>query len=260
MLLPALSVITGLIVLVITIDHLGSRRVRSRVRRRAQRFFAEAKSLPLPAESISSTNNREALETVRLKLKESRRLAPKGSWYPVEAKLFLAAYPLAGVYYADWTRAPFVSEKQMRWLEGDQAGEERRLLSVFRLSAKKKLSPPLAWWVLQIPWYPSLLHHPDLNVDPLDTRGCRLTWVGDDRWGVDLLENKEGQWTESVLYGFRQKKEQPLLRCYWKNYKNFGHWSVPTELITEQHDHGSWWQTGQTQLTDWVPNEEFKWW
>lgn len=260
MVFSALSVVSGIIVLVITLDHLGSRRVRGRVRRRAIGLFAEAKPIPVPVGSKSIEYNPVSLETVRLRLKRSRRLSPKGNWYPVEAKLFFVPFPLGGAYYADGTRAPFVSEKEVRWLEGRRAGQERRLLSVFRLSAKKKVSLPLAWWILHAPWYPDLLHHPGLKVELPGPRKYRLTWKEAENWSIDLVADDKGQWTESVLYGFRQKKEEPLLRCRWTDYKDFDSWSIPTGLITQQYDQDSWWTSGHTQVTDWVANEAFKWW
>jgi len=258
--LHALSILSGAIVFVVLLDHLGSRRVRTRVRRQATRLFAKAAPLPLIAENLLSSHNPAPLETVRLKLKGSRRLTPKSSWFPVEAKLFVAPNPLAGVYYADWTRAPFVSEKEIRWLDGDEAGQERRLFSFFRRTAKIGTGASLGWWVLHTPWFPALLLHPDLTVEAIKPQEWRLTWKTLDNWSVHLIADDSRQWSESVLYGLRQKKEEPFMRCHWTSYKEFGHWSIPTELITEQYDSDSWWQIGQTQLTDWVPNEEFKWW
>jgi len=260
MVLSALSVLLGFIVLVVTLDHLGSHRVRNRVRQRAIRLFAEAKALPASDDNTLSQTNRSPLETVRLKLKRSRRLSPKGGWFPVEAKLFFTPFPIGGAYYADWTRAPFVSQKEVRWLEGARSGEERRLFSLFSLPAKKDSGLQLAWWLVHAPWYPSLLHHPDLRVVPQDDKRVQLSRTGDENWSVRLFAGDDGQWSVSELIGFRQKNEVPLIRCHWSNYKKFDVWSIPTELITQHYNKGSWWKAGQTQLTDWVANEEFAWW
>ena len=192
MVLPVFSILFGLIAVVVTLDNLGSRWVRGRVRNRAIGLFAEAKPMPKPVDSKFTEGKQVSLETVRLKLKRSRRLSPKSNWYPVEAKLFFTPFPLGGTYYADGTLAPFVSEKEVRWLQGSQAGQERRLLSVFRLAAKKDPRPQLAWWVLHLPWYPDVFHHPDLRVVPQEPQGFRLTWKEDDAWSVHLNANGKG--------------------------------------------------------------------
>lgn len=234
------SVLAVFLVLLILIDHLGSRRIRRKVRNQAEVNFQKSESA--------------GGHTLRWKVKGAYR-SPKGStWIPLEAKAFFTDQPPEGVVYADLTRGLFYSEKWILNLSANACQLQRFLGSIW----PRKQNPLPVWtamaWTAHEDLFPTTEFLPFGKQKPVypdrstDYRLHKETGQSDDQFIVTLFSHVGTQplpiW-RVILSGNNKKADQR---------------SFPIHLQYAIWQGEQWQDFFQGRITDYVPDRPFQWW
>lgn len=241
------SILLGFAAFLIFIDHLGSRYLRWRVKKRAQALFSfalrqknERASPPTGTllEEWRSSGSENPL-TIRLKIKGAKKSGKQ--WIPFEAKGFIAPLQKGAVWYADETLAPFVSRKWIAQVEnGKVVGEQYRFLSVFPASPKDSHFPQLSVPELWFPWlrYKSGHYHVDGG-------------------SHEIRLKTDSQ--ESVI-SVNGPQDAGEYHWVWSEIKNIDGWQVPTRLSMYRPSTSGWSEEVRHTLTEWSVDDTFSWW
>ncbi len=272
-----------LIMLLITVDSVGSKRIRREVKREAATLFAEAlkrsapealvaelERLPVPVQRylrMAGVPGRPVLRTVRLKQKGAIRLGPGKRWLPLEAKSFHTTDPDAFLWYADITAGPFVSFKgvdRLRNGKGRMQGKVFSLIPLFNATGAGIDEGSWLRYLGEAAFYPSRLLHPELEWTTLGERAARLAFPFSGKKlemslffnASDELIRIEARRPRSVKGGFQ---EDPWIGEY-DTYKEVQGYRLPFHCRVSWELPAGRYTYYEADITDVAINEAFRWW
>jgi hypothetical protein len=232
------SIALLLVTLLITLDSIGSKRLRAKVIRLGRQFFAEANG-----------------PTLRMRYKAAVRREGRKSWQPIEAKLFLTTEPWRVVSYEDRTPGFLVSQKVFRLVDGKDIEQEKKILSLFPQSSPPPSLTKMHQWAF-LPWLPD---HPDWELV---------------QWAVHDSVSKSGKYTKDgmeLIWRMESTSEQissfqatmgetgVALRYEYNQYETMGNYQVPMAFTIEEEYSGQKYQY-RCDVIDLVYDEDFAWW
>jgi len=247
----------------ILIDHLGSRRLRKRVRGWAAALFAQAKEQPALSaqETPGGIRSRDALpqQTVRLKVKGARRSTPVKGWIPLEGKIFVAPGRPAVAFYADLIRWAFFSQKEILYLDEKELHAQRFLFSVLAQKVHFTRDNVRALLLAGLPWWPSLLSHPDLELRQREAAVFAVRWAdATASTEVDWHLDKKNRWKRAVITW--PDEQDTTFELHVTDYRTFDNWEIPGKLSVVPAGMTSEAAVLTIQLTEWIANEPYHWW
>ena len=268
-----ISILFLLVILIITLDSIGSKRMRRLIIHKARTFFEESKeqevrNIPdLPGLdrflSQSGQKNAETIQTLRFKLKGAQKDTTQKILQPVEAKQFHTLEPLTMSYYEDRTLGFLWSMKKSRLIFKQKAYVQQRRLSLFSYGDKeRKVQERLSWMHLaaSMPWIPDLALLMSWSAQDENTIQAKL--LIDDyfvKTSWKLAPNGQviscrctmskvlgSTFSESVFYEYFDFAEEE-------------NWRVPLRIkITEKYKNTT--LEKEFIITQVVYNEGFAWW
>ncbi|HKK76484.1 MAG TPA: DUF6544 family protein [Saprospiraceae bacterium] len=262
------SILLLLITLLITLDSIGSKRLRSRVIGLAKTFFAQAEaSSPVSGQQAAhhppllkryldyACPDGEVVATLRMRYKAAARRADRKNWQPIEAKLFLTTSPWQMVQYEDRTLAFLVSQKRFRLVAEAKTEQSQRLFSLFSQPTAPDVLARMHQWACLV-WQPG---HPAWT---------SLDWSLEDSQSVSSFLAKEKihiTWKidkeSGQLTHFQAKAEEAglSLNYTYTDYEEQGAYQVPMSFeMAEVYADKQY--LYRAQLVDLVYDEDFAWW
>lgn len=262
------SILLLLITLLITLDSIGSKRLRSRVIGLAKTFFAQAESAgPVPGWQAKNTPPILQLyldyacpdgatpATLRMRYKAALRRADRKNWQPIEAKLFLTTSPWQMVQYEDRTLAFLVSQKCFRLVTEAETEQSQRLFSLFSQPTAPDVMARMHQWACLVwqaghPAWASLdwsLEDSQSVSSFLAAEKIHLTWK---------IDQESGQLTH-----FQAEAEEAglSLNYTYADYEEQGAYRVPMSFEVAEVYAGKQYLY-RAQLVDLVYDEDFAWW
>lgn len=270
-----ISILFCLAILIITLDSIGSKRLRGRLIRLGKVFFAQSvpsvqddKDLPPILKSFlvfSGQSKASAIQTLRFKLKGAQKKSGAKFWQPIEAKQFQTLEPLTMTYYEDRTLGFLWSQKKSRLIQKGHAEQQQWMLSIFPYGKKKDHNKPILSWMhllASMPWLPDIAFLGNLD------------WEEADEKSVEGKFQIEGH-TIHVLYQFKPNGQPIRCRCTYQNlevpsanldleyqyftFEEAESWQVPLSGIMVEKRNNLEDET-KFNLTQLVYNEDFAWW
>lgn len=260
------SLVLLLMTLIITLDSIGSKRLRGRVIRRAQAFFSEAKvpekrssaEAPVLLQSyldFTAAKNGAPLHT-RMRYKAAVRRAGQKKWQPIEAKLFLISSPWRMVYYDDRTPGFLVSQKHFRQVDDAGVEQLQKIFSLFPQTAPPDLLARL-YQVAMLPWLPGHAHWLEAEWQEADGLLSGTVHPG----GVPVALRLELDTETGQLQSLHAEEATAgiALRVQYSDYEPAGSYRVPMRFIVEEEYAGKRYEY-RCEVVDIVFNEAFAWW
>lgn len=270
-----ISILFFLAVLIITLDSIGSKRLRGRLIKLGRAFFAASAPLEHAAKDsppiltnfleFSGQNTAPPTQTLRFKLKGAQKKSTAKSWHPIEAKQFQTLEPLTMSYYEDLTLGFLWSQKKSRLIQKGKAKQQQWIFSLFPYGKKQDSNNPILSWMhflASMPWLPDIAF--------LET----LDWEKIDGKSITAKFQMEGN-TINVLYQFKSNGQPIRCRCTYQDleapaskldleyqyftFESVESWQIPLSGIMVEKTENSEHQT-KFSLTQLVYNEDFAWW
>lgn len=168
-----ITIIFLVMTLLITLDSIGSKRLRARVIRLGKQFFARATTtlptlnkddLPELLQAYlgyACAKKAAPIQNLRMKIKGAVQKQGRTNWYPIEAKLFLTTTPEQLLYYEDRTMAFLGSQKSFHQLEPENNLRSRAILSLFPQTTAPVVLNKMQE-IASVAWRPDWLLHQSL--------------------------------------------------------------------------------------------------
>lgn len=256
-------------ILLITLDSIGSKRLRSRVISRSKTIFAEADSeesrlvktspaslQPLLQSYLNySTGGNSFPISVRIRYKAAVRRADRKYWQPIEAKLYLTAAPWRMINYEDFTLGFLISLKRIRLIDEDSIEQSQYWLSLFTSSRVPELMGKMHQWACLI-WQPG---HPAWARLKGQAESAKMVTYQLKKetiqfnWQIDQRSGEIGQfraWSKDSLIS--------LLYVYG-DYQEVGDYHIPMTFEVEEK-YGKKEYLYKCRIADIVFDEDFAWW
>lgn len=270
-----ISILFCLAILMITLDSIGSKRLRRRLIKSGKAFFDASTPLEQSAKDLppilthflnfSGQHKAAPIQTLRFKLKGAQKKSTAKFWQPIEAKQFQTLAPLTMIYYEDRTLGFLWSEKKSRLIESPKAKQTQFIFSLFPYGEKQQHQQRILTWMhllASMPWLPDLALWESLEWKILDEKSVEAQFQIEDQ-------------VIHILYQFKQNGQPIRCRCKLQNtfeassnldleyqyftFEKTESWQVPLSGIIEEQHEKSAIQTKFT-LTQLVYNEDFAWW
>lgn len=266
------TIILILITLIITLDSLGSKRIRARVIKKAKSAFEEALNppekpqvdpmdLPSPVQAFLQSHQAaeaESIFTLRMKLKGAVRRNGRPYWVPLEGKLFVAPPVDQLHFYQDRTLWFLLSRKTIMEYSSGQSTREERLFSLIPLRTRGgEPSPELHYWSC-LPWIPELCRRPELNWSTEGKTKATFYWEAQkEKYRGEMTFGPKHNVQELVFYA--GNSQELILKIRYEDLHELDgkmvplkmDWQVPGKEGSRQY---------QYTITEVVYNEAFAWW
>ncbi|GAB5552629.1 MAG: hypothetical protein Sapg2KO_22200 [Saprospiraceae bacterium] len=274
-----ISILFFLAILIITLDSIGSKRLRRQVIKQSKDFFAlsetidtkrppektfpeDLKRFLLRAKKIDAS----PIQTLRLKLKGAQKKEQAKHWQPVEAKQFQTLNPLAMTYYEDSTPGFLWSIKKYRGIQGKKEWYRRWTFSLFSFNQQQgKDEQWLNWMHLlaSLPWLPDLAYLTDLHWEKDIRENCVIATIhiNGKRIRAYYTFHTNGQISSCscVLDEVLSSTSKVRLSYQYFDFEDVESWRVPLRVKIKETQLKSALEA-QLKITQLVYNEEFAWW
>lgn len=261
-----------LVTLIIALDSLGSKRIRSGIIKKAKSAFQAALDQPekkhqapedLPALvqtflRYHQPTGLEAVFTLRMKLKGAVRRDSKKYWSPLEAKLFVAPPNGELHLYQDRTLGFLRSRKTTLQYRAGQNEHQERLFSLFPLRPGAEAPPPAVLYWACLPWIPTLCLQPDLDwTSSEDQKAIFFGEIQKEKYRIEMSFSPKGQ-LEDLAF-FSESKKEMLFRVQYRDLHEMDGRNIPLKMDWQIKDGERSYQCRYT-ITEVVYNEAFSWW
>lgn len=262
------SILLLLITLLIILDSIGSKRLRSQVIRLAKTYFVEAKAptaltgeqwrnLPplLQQYMMYACAKKAPPGNLRMRYKAATQKRGRKGWLPLEAKLFLTARPRRMLYYEDRTLGFLVSQKRFRQVDKAKVEQSQRILSLFPQPVGPELLVQMHQMAL-LAWQPGHSCWTDLDWQSVDK--CLLVaQLPAVSMSITLeIDPEHGQ-----LKALQCTAEAAAIELSYRyhTYETIGEYQVPMAfVIEEKYDDARY--LYRCQVVDLIYEEDFAWW
>jgi len=267
------SIILLTVSVLIFLDSMGSKRIRTGVIHRAKSGFAKSleeesqvleKEEALPKvlqQYLENTGTLPGLagQNIRLKFKGAKRRIKGKRWIPLEAKYFLSRASLQMDFYQDATLGFLCSKKTVSHWSQEQRSYTEHLFSLISKSGEKTAPAAdlLLWvglpWLAEaylsssVKWTESSKNQANFQFD----LGAK-TLYGSCIFGKDT-------YLKTLVLSLKEGRESEGLVINYQDYKSFENRIVPFAFQLTQNCGKSAWEY-QFEVTDIIENEPFAWW
>lgn len=275
-----ISILFCLAILMITLDSIGSKRLRRQVIKQSKAHFEHSKNIDAqlpPYQKYTEDLQRfliyakkmdaSPIQTLRFKLKGAQKKEEAKHWQPIEAKQFQTLSPLAMTYYEDRTLGFLWSIKKYRFLQDKKTGERQWMLSLFPFNQKRgKDDQWLNWMHLlaSLPWLPDLAFSPSLHWEKDDFReNCTIATmhINGKRIRAYYTFTPHGQLLSCtcILDKVLGSTSKVSLSYQYFDFEYVENWQVPLRVRTKEKRTQVTLEA-ELKITQLVYNEDFAWW
>lgn len=224
--------------LLITLDSIGSKRLRAKVIRLGQLFFADAEG-----------------STLRIRYKAAVRREGRKSWQPIEAKFFLTTEPWRVVHYEDRTLGFLLSQKFFRLVNDGETEQDKKILSLIPQSSPPPSLTKMHQWAL-LSWLPDHSNWSLIEWDHHDSTSKSGRYSVD---GMELSWQMDLAGEQVSTFQARTRGTDTALRYEYNQYETIGNYQVPMAFTINEEYSGHKYQY-RCEVIDLVYDEDFAWW
>lgn len=274
-----ISILFFLAILIITLDSIGSKRLRGQVIKQSKDFFALSETIETkrPPEKafpedlkrfllLAKKMDASPIQTLRFKLKGAQKKEQAKHWRPVEAKQFQTLKPLAMTYYEDATPGFLWSVKKYRGIQDKIAWSRQWAFSFFLFNPQKDKDDKWLNWMhllASLPWLPDLAYLKGLHWEK-DIRGngvIATMHINGKRIRAYYTFPTNGLISSCycVLDEVLGSTSEVKLSYQYFDFEDVESWRVPLRIKIKEVRQKSVIEA-QLKITQLVYNEEFAWW
>jgi hypothetical protein len=259
------TIIFLVMTLLITLDSIGSKRLRAKVIRLGKHFFAEAgiPNYPLTEQDLpqilqrylqlASPKEAAPIQNLRLKIKGAVQIQGRKSWTPIEAKQFLTTQPDQMLHYEDRTLAFLVSQKIFRQLTVEQNLQRKAVLSNF----PQKNAPAIInqmYRIAMITWQPNWFLINKVEWEASEA-GELLTKLG----SIEVKFRFDGTTGQLISSECVDIDSGASIKYEYSDFEETESYLVPMRFEVTESYPGKQFQY-RFQVTGLIYNEDFAWW
>lgn len=260
-----ISIVFWVMTVLITLDSIGSKRLRAKVIHLGKHFFAEAEKATEP---VAKENLPELLRTyldfacakkagpiqnLRMKIKGAVQRPGRKTWNPIEAKLFLTSSPEQMLYYEDRTLAFLVSQKTFRQLDAQNKIQTKAILSIFPQAAAPVILNQMHT-IAALAWRPDWLLY-----FPLEWSVTESGTLKANKENIEIQLEIDTDSGQVLTCTCTDQQSDCTLAYRYSDYDEEESFQVPMSFEIEEVYSGKKFNY-VCQVTGLIYNEDFAWW